>query len=78
MTMNRQIREAASAVVDKRGLTQKALAERVGMSQPAVGRILNGERKGDPDSWARILNELGLELIAVPKGTDIRKLESEG
>ncbi len=48
------------------------------MSQPAIGRILNGERKGDPDSWASILNELGLELVAVPKGTDLSKLESEG
>lgn len=74
MVMNKQVRDAARKVFGERSFTQKSLAERVGMSQPAVGRILNGDRKGDPDSWQRILDELGLELVAVPKGTDVAKL----
>ena len=79
MIVNQQIRGAAWSAFRKQGLTQKSLAERVGMTQPAVGRILNGERKGDPDSWQRILDELGLELVAVPKGTDVsRLLEDKG
>ena len=71
MTMNEGIRRTVNAAVVKQSLTQKSLAERVGMSQPAVGRILTGTRKGDPDSWQRILDALGLELIAVPKGAEV-------
>ncbi len=77
MVVNSQIRNAAGKAVERQGLTQKQLAERVGMSQPAVGRVLNGARKGDPDSWQRILGALGLELVAVPKGTNITGLLEE-
>jgi transcriptional regulator with XRE-family HTH domain len=77
MVVNTQIRSAASRAVERQRLTQKQLAERVGMSQPAVGRVLNGARKGDPDSWQRILDALGLELVAVPKGTDVSQLLEE-
>lgn len=77
MTMNSRIRDTANRAVEEQKLTQKQLGERAGMSQPAVGRILNGDRKGDPDSWQRILDALGLELVAVPKGTSVHEHQEE-
>lgn len=51
------------------------LAELTKMSQPNVARALTGRSGSIPSTWARILDALGLELIAVPKGTDISQLQ---
>lgn len=75
--MNQQIRRAAWDAIKGAKLTQKAIAEQVGMTQPAVSRLLLGTRKGDPDSWQQLLDALGLKLVAVPKETDVSKLMAE-
>jgi hypothetical protein len=43
-----------------------------------VSRLLSGERQGEPETWARLLGALGLELVAVPKETEISKLIEKG
>jgi transcriptional regulator with XRE-family HTH domain len=77
MGVNDQIRETARAAFKAQGLTQKRLAKKVGLTQPAVGRLLKGDRKGDPDTWQRLLDALGLKLVAVPKENDQDPVEYE-
>jgi transcriptional regulator with XRE-family HTH domain len=67
MSMNRHIRDTVVKFVDLRGLTQKELAEKTGLSQPAISRLLVGSRKGDPETWQRIFDALSLELTITPK-----------
>lgn len=62
MYMNREISETVRKIADSRGLTQKQLADRTGLTQPAISRLLRGDRKGDPESWQRIFDVLGLVL----------------
>ena len=59
------------------GVTQTALAERMGIERTNLVRIVNGHIGTVPKRWQQLLDELGLELVAVPKGTDLSKLESE-
>lgn len=61
----------------QRNLSQEGLGELVEMSQPNVARALSGRSGSIPSTWARILDALGLELVAVPKGTDITKILEE-
>ena len=51
----------------ERGITQVKLAREVGMEQPNVQRLLAGRVGAVPDSWQKVLDALGLELIAVSK-----------
>ena len=74
MNMNSQIRQAAKQAIETSGLTQQELAKKAGMRQATVSRLLTGERRGEPETWERLLSELGLELMAVPKGTDLSRL----
>lgn len=77
MAMNPQVREAAKVGMAARGLSQVALAERTGVKQATVSRLLAGARQGEPETWQRLLDAVGLELVAVPKGTDVSKLTVE-
>ena len=42
-------------------------ARAVDMEPPNVSRLLSGASGRVPETWQKILDELGLELIAVPK-----------
>ena len=68
MSMNDQIRREAERLRLALGLSQQELAERAGVRQATVSRLLAGERMGEPETWQRILKVLGLELAAVPAG----------
>ena len=70
MNMTERIRQTIRERMSEQGLTQEELGERVGMSQPNVARALSGRSGSIPDTWRRILEELGLELIAVPKDSN--------
>lgn len=50
--------------------SQEELGELVHMAQPNVARLLSGRSGRVPETWQRVLDALGLELVAVPKGTD--------
>jgi DNA-binding XRE family transcriptional regulator len=47
---------------NKRGLTQKALAQRTGVSQSYVADLEAGRRKGDPALFKRLAVALGLRM----------------
>lgn len=51
----------------QRELTQSELAQRLGMTQPALAKMLTGRTGQVPESWQRVLDELGLQLVAIPK-----------
>ncbi len=74
VSVNVQIREAAQRGLVTRGWSQLELAQRAGVKQATVSRLLAGERQGEPDTWRRLLEALGLELVAVPEGTDVAEL----
>ena len=78
MNVNIQIRETAQRGLSSKGWSQLELAKRAGIKQATVSRLLTGERQGEPETWERLLNALGLELVAEPKGADLSKLEGEG
>ncbi|WP_245588482.1 helix-turn-helix domain-containing protein [Deinococcus pimensis] len=65
--MNEQVRAAAKARMKERQLTQTELAKKTGLTQPALAKLLNGNVGRVPENWQRILDELGLELVAIPK-----------
>lgn len=46
----------------KRGLTQKVLAERVGISQSYMAELSSGKRKGDPALFLRLARALGVQM----------------
>ncbi len=74
MSVNTQIRETAQRGLSSKGWSQLELAKRAGIKQATVSRLLTGGRQGEPETWERLLNALGLELVALPKGTDVNKL----
>jgi transcriptional regulator with XRE-family HTH domain len=74
MDVNERIRYVARQAVAEKGMTQEELAKLAGIKQATVSRLLTG-RLGKPGTWEQLLDALGLELVAVPKGTDLGKLD---
>ena len=71
----------ASIIKDIRlvkGMTQKELAEAVGVKQPEIARIENSENLSMAKA-VRVLGELGYKLVAVPndEAESSRKYEEE-
>lgn len=64
MKMNDQVRQVVKARMKERGVTQVKLAQEVGMEQPNIQRLLAGRVGAVPDSWQKVLDALGLELVA--------------
>ena len=55
------------ARMKERGITQVKLAQEVGMEQPNIQRLLAGRVGAVPESWQKVLDALGLELVAQNK-----------
>lgn len=66
--MNENIRRRVRVALAERDMNQRDLAERVGMKPQYVSDLLTGRVGKIPSTWARILDALDLELVAVPKG----------
>ena len=64
---DKTIRDTVKRVMHEEGLTQAALAERLGVKQPSVADILSGRRGRQPESLLNLLDALGLELTVMPK-----------
>jgi HTH-type transcriptional regulator / antitoxin HipB len=56
---------------DLRGLTQTDLAEKTGTSRPTISRIERGEAASD-ETILKAMAAMGYELVAVPRGREIR------
>ncbi|WP_234009015.1 helix-turn-helix domain-containing protein [Deinococcus sp. NW-56] len=67
--VDQRIREAMRLAMEMRSprLTQAVLAERLGISQPAVAALLSGRRGQIPQSLVDLLEALDLELTVQPK-----------
>ncbi|WP_425146166.1 helix-turn-helix domain-containing protein [Deinococcus sp.] len=48
----------------ERGVTHEKLAELTGIQRPNVTRLLTGQSGTIPDNWQKVLDALGLELVA--------------
>lgn len=66
--MNEKVRQGVREVMKSRGLTHQDLAELTGIARPNVTRLLGGSVGMVPDNWQKMLDALGLELVAVPRG----------
>ena len=66
--MNDRVRQAVKERMKERGVTQVQLAEVTGMQQPNLQRLLAGRVGAVPESWQKVLDALGLELVAQQKG----------
>lgn len=77
-SVNDTIRETVKNRMRARDLTQRELARRTDMHETNLARLLAGRSGKINEGWQRVLDELGLELVAVPKSVDLSKLEREG
>ena len=53
--------------MSEQGLTQQALAERLGIKQPSVAAVISGARGTIPQSLIDVLDALNLELYVREK-----------
>lgn len=67
MGVDEEIRGRIRQEMGRKGLTQRDLAKRLGVSPPALSQIISGKRGTMPDSLLDVLNALDLTLKAVPK-----------
>lgn len=66
-TMNDKIREEVRVALARKALNQSDLAERIGVSKQYLNAYINGKAGSVPRLWAKVFNELGLELTISPR-----------
>jgi transcriptional regulator with XRE-family HTH domain len=66
--MNEAIRQQIKSVLAGKGLTQKELAQRSGVREDYISKMLRGERVKTPKEFSAILEVLGLELCVKQRG----------
>ncbi|WP_235514466.1 helix-turn-helix transcriptional regulator [Deinococcus sp. Leaf326] len=65
--MNEKVRQSVKNTLKARDLTHQELADMTGIERANVTRLLSGTVGKVPDNWQKVLDALGMELIAVPK-----------
>lgn len=65
--MNEKVRQSVRDAMKARGVTHQQLADLTGIERPNITRLLGGSVGKVPDNWQKVLDALGLELVAVPK-----------
>lgn len=68
--MNEKIRKRVRIALVEQDKTQKEVAERLKMKPQYVNDLLTGRVGHIPSAWGKLLEDVGLELIAVPKQDD--------
>ena len=71
--MNQDVRDAVRQAMKERQLTQVELAQQLGMTQPALAKMLTGRTGQLPGSWQKVLDALGLRLTVEPVGDTQKK-----
>lgn len=69
--MTTEILRMVKATMTEQGISQKWLAEQIGISENQASRILQGKSTTLPDVWAQFFDLLGLRLIVVPKDAKV-------
>ena len=67
--MNENVRNAFRHRMKELNLTQEDLGAALGAPQSSISRIFTGKSGRVPELVERIADHLGLEVIAVPKGS---------
>lgn len=67
--MNEAVRSAVKTAMKQKGLSQGQLARDLGLERPAVTRLLSGTSGKVPDTWQKVLDALGLEIVVQEKIT---------
>jgi transcriptional regulator with XRE-family HTH domain len=67
MDLNERISKQLKLEMKKQGVTQVALAERMGLKLASVNQVVNGKRSGVAKPLEAILDALDLELVVKPK-----------
>ena len=66
-TVNQDVRTQVKAVMKEKGLTQQAIADKLGVDRVYVNRMLSGHASQVPGRWSEMLELLGLELTVKTK-----------
>lgn len=66
-TVNERIREAVRVELARRASNQAQLADKVGVSKQYISDVMRARAGNVPAVWQRILDELDLDLVVVPK-----------
>ncbi|MCS2154742.1 helix-turn-helix domain-containing protein [Scandinavium goeteborgense] len=80
MNMNEQIASRLKAAREKKGISQKVLADRCGWAQSRVGNYESGARAIGLDDAVSMARELGIspvELVFGEEGQDLRRLNEK-
>ena len=62
--MNEQVRQVVRERMKEQGITHERLAELTTIQRPNVTRLLTGQSGTIPENWQKVLDALGLELVA--------------
>lgn len=65
--MTEIIRREIRAQLARRALSQKDLAEPVGVSEGQISRMMSGSSQGKVSVWLSIFDYLELDLVVVPR-----------
>jgi predicted XRE-type DNA-binding protein len=65
--MTDKIREMVRESMTQQGMSTYRLAQITEIEQPNVTRLLKGRSGKIPDSWQKVLDALGLELVVQTK-----------
>jgi transcriptional regulator with XRE-family HTH domain len=65
--MNEAVRKTVKETMKAKGISQGQLARDLGLERPAVTRLLSGTSGKVPDTWQKVLDALGLELVIQEK-----------
>ncbi len=65
--VNERIRRSVRVALAERDMTQRDLAEKLGIAPQHVSDLIRGKTGKIPASWQKMLEALDLELVAVPK-----------
>lgn len=65
--MTESVRDAVTKRIDARFRTRRAAAAAAEMTPQYLGDLLAGRRGVLPETWVRLLDLLGLELVVRPK-----------
>lgn len=65
-SVNKEIGEAVKVALKQRGMTQRQLADDLGMKHTNLSNMLAGRGSEVPKRWQEILDRLNLELTVQP------------